>query len=175
MKREKKDLQIKQLSEILSRKDSFYLMDFTKVTVGQSVALRKALRKKSHAFRVVKNRLALKALDDRQPPGLKSFFQKPTAIAYTDGDPMDLAKSIKEFAAQHKILSVKGGILQGQVFGPQRFEEIVNLGSQRDMLARFASLMAAPLTRMLLTLRAPLGGLGVLLTQLKAQRGEGAQ
>ncbi|MBN2199555.1 MAG: 50S ribosomal protein L10 [Candidatus Aminicenantes bacterium] len=172
MKREKKDLQIKQLSEILNQKDSFYLMDFTKVTVGQSVALRKALRKKSHVFRVVKNRLALKAFDDRQPKELKPYFQKPTAIAYTDGDPVDLAKSLKDFASQHKVLTVKGGVLQGQIFGPDRFEEIVALGSQQEMLARFASLMAAPLSRMLSALRAPLGSLGGLLGQFKA-RGEG--
>ncbi len=175
MKREKKDVQIKGLSEIFGGKDTFYLMDFTKVTVGQSVTLRKALRKKSHSFRVVKNRLALKALDDRHPEGLKSLFQKPTAIAYTDGDPVDLAKSLKEFAAQHKILAVKGGVLQGQVFGPERFEEIVSLGSHRDMLARLASQMAAPLGWLLLVLRAPLGSLGTLLGQIKAQREGGAQ
>lgn len=175
MKREKKDVQIKELSDILSRKDSFYLMDFTKVTVGQSVALRKTLRKKSHAFRVVKNRLALKALNEKHPEGLRSRFQKPTAIAYTDGDPVELAKSLKEFASQHKVLSVKGGLLQGQVFGPERFEEIVSLGTQVEMLGKFASLMATPLSRMLLSLRAPLGSLGSLLAQLKAQREGGAQ
>lgn len=175
MKREKKDLQIKQLSEVLSRADSFYLMDFTKVTVGQSVALRKTLRKKSHVFRVVKNRLALKAFDDRHPENLKSCFQKPTAIAYTDGDPLDLAKALKEFSVQHKVLTVKGGILQGQMFGPDRFEEIVALGSQQDMLAKFAFLMAAPLSRMLSALRAPLGGWGGLLGQLKTRRQGGEQ
>jgi large subunit ribosomal protein L10 len=175
MKREKKDVQIRELSEILSTKDSFYLMDFTKVTVGQSVALRKALRKKSHAFRVVKNRLALKALNDRHPEGLRSRFQKPTAIAYTDGDPVDLAKALKEFASQHKVLSIKGGLLQGQAFDPERFEEIVSLGSRAEMLGKFASLMASPLSRLLLALRAPLGSFGSLLAQLKTQREGGSQ
>ncbi len=170
MKREKKDVQIRSLAEVFKKHDSYYLMDFTKITVSQSVALRKALRKNSHAFRVVKNRLALKALDDKHPEGLKALFEKPTAVAYTDGDPVDLAKSLKEFAAQHKVLTVKGGVLQGQLFGPDRFEEIVALGSRQEMLGKFASMMAAPLVRWMGALRSPLGSLGSLLRQVQAQR-----
>jgi large subunit ribosomal protein L10 len=167
MKRDKKEDHIKQLSDILGRRDSFYLMDFTKVTVAQSVALRKALRKNSHGFRVVKNRLALKALDDRFPAALKGYFHQPTAIAYTDSDPVELAKALKEFSLQNKVLSVKGGLLQGHLFGPDRFEEIAKLASRPELLARFAGLMAAPLTRLLLTLQAPLGTLGRQMAQFK--------
>ncbi|MGB9004256.1 MAG: 50S ribosomal protein L10 [Candidatus Aminicenantales bacterium] len=170
MKREKKNLHIKQLADILSRQDSFYLMDFTKVSVAQSVALRKALRKNAHGFKVVKNRLALKALDDRFPAALKGYFRKPTAIAFTDGDPVDLAKALKEFSAQNKVLSVKGGLLQGRLFGPDRFEEIAKLASRPELLARFARLMASPLTKMLQTLQSPLGTLGRQLAQFKTSR-----
>jgi large subunit ribosomal protein L10 len=170
MKRDKKDVHIKQLSDILGRQESFYLMDFTKVTVAQSVALRKALRKNAHGFRVVKNRLALKALDDRFPAALKGYFRRPTAIAYTDGDPVELAKALKEFSAQNKVLTVKGGLLQGRLFGPDRFEEIAKLAPRPELLARFARLMASPLTTLLATLQAPLGTLGRQLSQFKTGR-----
>ncbi len=58
MKRDKKDQRIKELNKIFSQQNTFFLLDFKKMTVAQSVDLRKTLHKDSHSVRVVKNRLA---------------------------------------------------------------------------------------------------------------------
>ena len=83
--------------------------------VAQSVELRKILRKNAFTYKVIKNRLALRALGEKCPEALRPFFQKPTAIAFADKDPIRLAKILKDFSNQGKILAVKGGQVEGQL------------------------------------------------------------
>jgi large subunit ribosomal protein L10 len=160
MKRDKKDERIKELNEVFRKENTFFLLDFKKMTVAQSVELRKSLRKDSHSFRVVKNRLALKAMEPSAPEAFRNLFEQPTALAYTSHDPIGLARALKDFAAQNKVLVVKGGMLEGQMFPPDMFEDITRLTSRESLLGRFAYLMSYPLTRFVQTLQAPLAGLG---------------
>ncbi len=84
------------------------------MSVAQSVVLRKTLRKQASGMKMVKNRLALRSLKAEFPDALRGAFRQPTAMAYTADDPIKLAKTIKDFSVQNKVLTVKGGVLQGQ-------------------------------------------------------------
>jgi large subunit ribosomal protein L10 len=170
MKRDKKDVRIKELNEIFQKENTFFLLDFKKMTVAQSVDLRRALRKDAHGIKVVKNRLALKAMDPGASKEFQGLFNQPTALAYTDHDPIGLAKALKDFAAQNKVLAVKGGMLEGQVFAADKFEDITRLSSRRDLLGRFAYMMSYPLNRFAQTLAAPLAGMGRLWRQYEKKK-----
>jgi large subunit ribosomal protein L10 len=170
MKREEKTKRINDLTSLISAHDTFYLFDYNKMTVAQAVSLRKTLRKQGSGLKIVKNRLALRALKAEFPDGLKSSFRKPTGLAYTAGDPVLLAKTLKEFAVQNKILVMKGGVVQGQYVGAERFDGITKLASRPELLARFAGAMASPLIMLLRTLQAPVGNMGRLLSQLKDKK-----
>jgi large subunit ribosomal protein L10 len=135
--------------------------------VAQSVELRKIMRKNDFAYKVVKNRLVLRALGTSCPEALRPFFQKPTAIAFADKNPVQLAKILKEFSSQGKILAVKGGQIEGQVMPAARFDEVCRIVSREDLIGKIGYLMAHPLHRLLRTLQAPLGNLGILLGELK--------
>ena len=74
MKREDKESQIKELSEAFESHGTFYLLDFINMPVSQSVQLRRRLRDQSYTFRVIKNRLALRALREDFPDDLREFF-----------------------------------------------------------------------------------------------------
>ena len=76
---------------------------------------------------MVKNRLALRALKAEFPETLKRAFRKPTAIAYTAADPVLLAKALRDFAVQNKVLVMKGGMFKGQYVPAERFDEITKL------------------------------------------------
>jgi len=67
-------------------------------------------------------------------------------------------------------LSVKAGLIEGRYLAPERFEEIVGIQSREDLLGRFAGLMAAPLTKLLRTLQAPISNLGLVLKQLETKK-----
>jgi large subunit ribosomal protein L10 len=170
LKKETKTLRIDELGAVFAAHKNIYLFDYTKMKVSQATALRKRLRAQGAALKVVKNRLALRALAESVPSSLRPAFRKPTAIAYTSADPIALAKTVKEFAASTKAIALKGGLVEGIYFAPERFDEIVKLAPRADLLAKVAVMMAAPLQKLLRTLQAPLSQTGALLGQLKDKR-----
>ena len=167
MKRDGKDKTIRDLEAAFAAHATYYLVDFKQMPVGQTVELRRLLRKNSYPYKVVKNRLALRALGERCPAVLKPHFRKPTGIAWADANPLGLAKLLREFSAGGKVLAIKAGVLEGQYLSAERFDEIVKLGSREALLGKFSYLLAYPLTQFLRTLQAPLGSLGRLMGQLK--------
>jgi large subunit ribosomal protein L10 len=170
VKKEAKGQVVKNLAGVVDANSTYYLVDFKRMKVSQTVELRKLLRKNAYSYKVVKNRLALLALSRRAPAELKPFFEKPTAIAFAGKDPIGLAKILKDYSAQGKVLAVKAGVVEGQYLAPERFDEITKLSSRDDLVAKFAYLMAAPLVRLMRTLQAPLGNMGNLLSQLKTKK-----
>lgn len=170
MKKEKKIKLIEELNEIFAQHDSFYILDFQGMTVAQANRLRKSIRQMGGVFKVIKNRLALRALKTHLPKEVRDYFQKPTALAFPDGDPIALARFLKDFSVQNKILSVKGGILQGYVFSGDKFDEVCRLSSRADLLTKVAYLMVYPLVNLIQTFSAPLAQFGFLLSQLKNKK-----
>jgi len=168
--REKKEQQVNDIHESFSQNDSFYLLDFMKMSVSLAVEFRKKMRENSYSFLVVKNRLALRALKGDFPEGLKSQFQGPTAIAFARENPIGLARLIKEFSHEHKILSVKCGLIEGQFLEEDRFADIAKLTSKDDLLAKLGYLMAYPLTTFLRTWQAPLNSVASMLDQIKSKK-----
>ncbi|MGB8951760.1 MAG: 50S ribosomal protein L10 [Candidatus Aminicenantales bacterium] len=170
MKPDKKVKTIQEVAEIFQAHQTLYLCDYTHMTVAQAVDLRKTLRRNSSAFKVVKNRLALRALREDFPADLRPHFQGATAIAYTSEDPLALARVLKDFSTQNKVLTVKGGLIEGQLFPAERFEEITRMRSRSELLGKIGYLMTFPLTRWLRNMQAPLGHLGSLLSQFKNKK-----
>jgi large subunit ribosomal protein L10 len=168
--RQTKEEQVKDLSEQFEQSTSYYLLDFKGLPVRRAVELRKKLRENSYSMKVVKNRLALRALKEDIPKILRDSFVGPTALVFARENPIELARLIKEFSVQHKVLAVKAGMVEGQFLPGEQFGEIANLFSRNDLVAKLGYLMAYPLTQMLRTLRAPLGSMGVLLDQLKTKK-----
>ena len=170
MKREDKEKQVKELSDSFEKYESFYLVDFIKMSVAQAVELRRIFRDNSYSFRVVKNRLALRALKEDFPEDLKTCFQGSTAIAFASQNPVGLARLIKDFSDRNKVLSVKAGMLEGQFLSSERFTEVAALSSREDLIAKVGNLMAVPLIKLLWTWQTPLNSLGRLLSQLKIKK-----
>ena len=167
MKKEDKQPIVQTLERLFETNDTYYLIDFKRMKVAQAVELRKILRKHGFTYKVIKNRLALRALGEKCPEALRPVFQKPTSIAFADKDPVLLAKTLKDFSNQGKILAVKGGQVEGQLMPAARFEEVCRLTSREELLGRLAFMMASPLQKLLRTLQAPLGNVGILLGELK--------
>ena len=170
MKQDAKQKLIQDLQQKFDGADSAFLLDYTRMTVAQSVALRKLLRKNAYSLKVVKNRLALRALKADFPEALQGYFQKPTAIAFGAEEPIRLAKLLRDFSVQNKVLAVKGGLIEGQLLTPDRFEEVCKLSSKQELLGKIGYLMSLPLRQLLRTWQAPVASLGRLLSQLKDKK-----
>jgi large subunit ribosomal protein L10 len=171
--RAKKEAQVLELADDFNQYSTFYLLDYVKIPVSKSIELRTQLRENDCSLRVVKNRLALRALKDEFPEELKEFFQGPTAIAYTEDNPIVLARLLRDFIAQNRILKVKGGLVEGGFLDGDKFKEISALNSKKDLVGKLGFLMAYPLTQFLKTMRAPTQSLGSMLGQLQDKKTEG--
>ena len=157
---------VEALGRLFETHDTYYLVDFKQMKVAQAVELRKLMRKNGFTYRVIKNRLALRALGETCPEPLRPLFQKATAVAFTDKDPIELARILKDFSNHGKVLEVKGGRIEGQLMAAERFDEVTRLGSRKELLNKVAFLMADPLHRLMRTFRAPLANVVTLLGEL---------
>ena len=169
-KRVLKEKLVEEISGKFNENHSFYLVDFMHMPVYQAVELRREMKKNDYQFKVVKNRLALRALKEDYPDDLKNRFRGPTAIAFSADDPVGLARLIKDFSARHKVLTVKAGMVEGRYLPEEEFNTIANLSSREDLMAKVAYLMAYPLTKLLRTWQAPFHNLGSMLSQLKSKK-----
>jgi large subunit ribosomal protein L10 len=173
VKREIKAARIDELKTLFAAHGTLYAFDYNKMTVAQATDLRRILRQQGAALKVVKNRLALRSLGENLPADLRKAFRQPTAIASTAGDPIALARTLRDFQAANKVLVSKGGVVEGTYFAPARFDEITRLASRTELLGKVGFLMAAPLQRFLRALGGPLANLGILLKEFKVNNSKG--
>jgi large subunit ribosomal protein L10 len=169
VKREQKEEIVKDLENAFEKMSTFYLVDFKGITVSQSIKLRRLMRENSYFFRVIKNRLALRALREEFPEDLREGFQGPTAIAFSPQDSINLARLLKNFSEENKVLKVKGGIVEGRFLAPEKFDEIASLTSKEDLFSKIAYSMTFPLIKLSRTWQSPLLSLGRMLSQLKTK------
>ena len=170
MKHEDKAAVIRELEEQFNRQKNAFFLDYTGMKVSQAIELRRLLRKNSYALKVVKNRLALRAVKQDFPPELRGYFEKPTAIVFAAAEPIKLARLLRDFSVQNKVMTFKGGLMEGQLFPPERFDEVCRLTSREELLGKIGYLMAFPLTQFLRIWQAPLSQLGRALSQFKEKK-----
>lgn len=147
MKRSEKEQIIAEVTEQLSRAKSMYFADFTGITVEQINELRREFRKSNIDYRVVKNTLAKKALEN--VTGYDKVYDKlvgPTAIAIGFDDPVAPARIMKKFRDKHQKLNVKVCVLEHQVYEGTQLDYIAKLPSRNELIAGILGSIQAPVT-----------------------------
>ena len=166
---EKQDV-IEELNETFKGNKSVLLINFTGVNVEDSTNLRRKISEMECGYRVIKNRLALRALKDTSLEELKEHFEGPTAIAYTGGDPVALARVLKTFIEDHPAMSFKAGVVEGQAVSASEMDHLAGLPSRPELLTKLLYLLNAPLTHLATALQSPLRDLASVLSQLGEKR-----
>ena len=111
MNRAKKQATVERLHEIFSGSKAVLLIDFSGINVAQETVLRRKISE-SGRYQVVKNKLALRAAEDTPLAALHEHFQGPTAIAFTNEDPVGLAKALKTCLKDYPDMSFKVAVLE---------------------------------------------------------------
>jgi len=129
--------------------DAVFLTEFAGLTVAEQQALRRGLRAGETEYKVLKMSLTRRAIADLDNSAeLDELLIGPTALGFTTGDPVTAAKTLKEFAAEHEALRIKGMLLSGEVLAPEKVSELAALDSREVMLSKVAGMLAAPMTNM---------------------------
>ena len=173
MNKQEKAREIDTMRGVLMEVPPTFVMSYTGLTVNDVAALRKKVRATSSTYRVVKNRLMLRALKETPLEPLSPEFRGPTVIAYSSEEPSALAKVLDEFAKTNKGLKFKAGFVDGRVIGGEQFSELANLPSREVLLARLLGALQGPMTNLVKVLKAPVRDLVLVLDQI-ARKGKDA-
>jgi len=115
-------------------------------TVGQMTHLRSELRKKGIEIKVLKNSLAKLAIKGTDMALLDEQLIGPTAIAYTDEHPIELAKAIHGFAKNNEKFQIQAGVLNGQFLEKAQVIELANIPSREVLLGRMVGSLQSPIS-----------------------------
>ncbi|MDA2939008.1 50S ribosomal protein L10 [Acidobacteria bacterium AH-259-A15] len=172
MKRVEKESVVEKLNKTFRENESVLLINFTGINVSDATDLRRKICEAGSNYQVVKNRLALRAIEDTSLETLKAHFQGPTAIAYTGGDPVVLAKVLKEFMSHHPEMAFKAGVVEGRTISATDVGSLAEMPSRTELLTKLSFLLNAPLTGLAAALQSPLRGLASVLKQLEEKKKE---
>ncbi|MCB0273044.1 MAG: 50S ribosomal protein L10, partial [Bdellovibrionales bacterium] len=112
------------------------LSHYAGTTVEQMTSLRKKLRDNGIEIKVLKNKLAKIAVKNTNLEALSDHFTGPTAIAYSDKDPVALAKALHDFAKLNEKFQIQAGVLDGQLLDKNQVEALANVPSKEVLLGR---------------------------------------
>jgi large subunit ribosomal protein L10 len=170
MDREQKTAVVKELAEELKDAQAIFAVDYRGISVPQAAELRSGLRDADARFRVVKNRLTLRAADEAGTETLKEHLEGPTALTFVKGDAALAAKTIFRLGSEWELLTYKGGLMDGETLDEDSFKAIARLPGRDQLNAQFAGIVASPLTGLARGLGSMIQGLALQLGQI-AEKG----
>ncbi len=125
-----------------------FVVGFEGITVRQVDDLRRRVRENGGHYKVVKNRLALRAIEGTPLQPLQEHFNGATAVAFSADDPVSLAKALTGFAKEHPRLVFKGGLVDGQAVDAGQIDLIASLPSREDLVTKLVFLLQSPISRL---------------------------
>lgn len=155
MQRSDKVTAVAELTEEFRGADAAVLTEYRGLTVAQLAQLRRALGADT-SYRVVKNTLTKIATKEAGVDAFDGLLEGPSAIAFVKGDPVEAAKSLRDFAKDNPQLVVKGGVVEGRPLSPAELTKLADLESREVLLSKLAGAMKASLSGAAALFQAPL-------------------
>jgi large subunit ribosomal protein L10 len=163
--RAKKVEQVEKLGADLKNVSSMIVATYSKLTVAQDYELRKALRSSGAKYRVVKNTLAARAAKGTKVEEVLKNLEGVTSIAYTEGDPVALAKALAKYAKDNPEFTFKAGVVEGRVVSIGEIESLATMPSKEEIYSKLLFLLSAPAQRLATTIGAVGRDLAVVMGQ----------
>jgi large subunit ribosomal protein L10 len=170
MKRNDKEQLVTELTTKIKGAKALYYTDFTGLNVKRMTDLRRRLKKAGIEYVVIKNTLALRAVNDSGLVGTR--LKGPTGLIVSK-DPVSAAKLLTDFAKENEQRpSVKGGMLEGVAIDEAQVKRLAAMPSREQMLAELGASMQAPMAAFVGALNGMLYMFAGALDALKTQREE---
>lgn len=145
MNKAEKDAVIAEVKQMAGKASGMFLADFTGITVAEITELRREFRKSGVDYRVVKNTLARKALEQLTGfDGVIGHLEQPTGIAFGYDDPVAPIKILKKFGEKNERLRVKVGVVERKVYEGKAIDELAKLPSRKELMAGIVGTLQSP-------------------------------
>ena len=162
---------VAEIAEAFRGASAAVLTEYRGLTVKQIVALRTALGADT-TYAVVKNTLTKIAAADAGLEGVEQLLAGPTAVAFINGEPVEAAKALRDFAKANPALVVKGGVMDGKALSAEEVRKLADLESREVLLAKMAGALLASLSNAVYLLNAPLQQVARMAGALEAKATE---
>src|SRR4051812_26112782 len=171
MARPDKAAAVAELTEAFRGASAAVLTEYRGLTVAQLKELRRSLAGNA-TYSVVKNTLTRIAAREAGIEVLEPLLEGPSAIAFVTGDPVVVAKGLRDFGRNHPALVVKGGVLDGRPLTADEVRKLADLESREVLLAKLAGGMKASLQQAVSLFAAPLSQAARVIAALEAKAKE---
>ena len=168
MPRPDKATAVAELTEAFRGSSAAVLTEYRGLSVAQLKQLRRSLAGNA-TYAVVKNTLTKIAAREAGITTLEPMLEGPSAIAFVTGDPVVVAKGLREFGRNNPMLVVKGGVLDGRALTADEIRRLADLESREVLLAKLAGAMKASLQQAVGLFAAPLAQMARLAAALEAK------
>jgi large subunit ribosomal protein L10 len=139
-----KQAQVDAIAKQLVGAKSVIVVDYLGLTVEQATEMRAELREQGATMQVIKNTILRRAAEQAGVEGLEEYFVGPTAIAYSETDPVGPAKVAAKFAKDVDAVEIKGGIIEGKAATLEQIQELATLPDRDGLLSMLVSVLQAP-------------------------------
>ena len=143
MNREEKVAEVEELSDKFANAKIAIVTDYKGLTVPVLQELRHNLRRNDAEFRVAKNTLLIRAVEDTEFKGLQEYFVGTTALTVSYGDPVSPAKILSDFCKDHPELRIRSASLEGRILSADDITALSKLPGKDVLLSQMLSVMNA--------------------------------
>jgi len=173
MNRDQKAVAIAEIAAHIDESEAIFAVDYRGISVAQVAELRAKLRESDATFKVVKNSLTERAADEVGAETLKDFLSGPTALTFVRGDVATAAKAVADYARATQLLPFKGGFMEGAPLDVDQIRSLSRLPSREVLYGQLVGVVASPISGLVRTLGALVGGLAVALEQVREKKESG--
>jgi len=153
--RTEKQSAVETLAKDIETLSGAFAVDFRGLKVEEATELRRKVRASGSKYRVVKNTLALRSLQGTPLEPMTAHLSGMTGLAYTDSDPVALAKVLNDFAKDVPVLTFKGGMVSGKEVTPDQCKQLAALPGKDELRAKLLYVLGATIQNFLGVLQAP--------------------
>jgi len=164
-KRSEKQGQLEKLKGELARVSTVILTTFQGITVAEDTRLRRAVQAAGGSYRVVKNTIIERAGAGTPAEPLFKDLTGTNSIAYTETDPVALAKALTKIAKDVPAFRFKAGVVEGRVLSVAEIQQLASLPSKEELLSKLMFLLNAPAQRVASAIGAVPRNLAVTLSE----------
>jgi large subunit ribosomal protein L10 len=146
---------VEALKQRLGAAKTAVLTEYRGLTVRQLSDLRRQLKTTAAEYKVVKNRLARRAVKGSPLDSLASHFAGPTGLVLTEHDPVGVAKALQAFVRVNPALTIKVGFVEGTVLEARDLKALADLPSKETLRAQVVAAVQGPMSQLISLLTAP--------------------